>query len=74
MIQPKQIHIDTLEPIAMLNSLMLKAAVTEGVLRFKSGNFDADAIAFASRLFVELQTLHPAFRTRPAVLSAMQIR
>ena len=43
MIQTGQIHIDTLEPIAMLNSLMLKAAVAEGVLRFESGNFDADA-------------------------------
>jgi hypothetical protein len=43
MILREQIHIDTLEPIAMLNSMVLKAAVAEGVLRINSGHFDANA-------------------------------
>ena len=39
-LNPEELHIDTLEPIAILDSLMWKAAVAEGWLRIKPGRFN----------------------------------
>lgn len=46
MIDVKETHTATLEPIVILNSLVLKAAVAEGTLRIKNGIVDKESDYF----------------------------